>query len=132
MKMLMLVFLFLAALPAHASEAVIAQLQDSYRAAGAGEFSAARAKGMWTQNFIQAKSGEPVKCATCHTAKLTQAGSHIRTGKVIEPMAVSVNTLRFSDPEKIEKWFLRNCKWTLGRECSVQEKGDFLSFFQSE
>jgi len=130
--MLIFVLLCMAAWSAQASETVITQLQDGYRADGAGAFSADRGKQMWTQSFIQKKSGKPVQCASCHTASISQVGSHIRTGKIIEPMAVSVNGLRFNDAEKIEKWFLRNCKWTLGRECSVQEKGDFLSYFQSE
>ncbi|MEA3244387.1 MAG: DUF1924 domain-containing protein, partial [Pseudomonadota bacterium] len=32
------------------------------------------------------------------------------------------------DGKKIEKWFKRNCKWTLGRECTAQEKADFLAY----
>jgi len=132
MKTFTVALLCMVVLPAQASEAVITQMHDSYRTEGASEFSAARGKSMWTQNFIQKKSGRQVNCATCHSADLTQAGSHIRTGKIIEPMASSVNTERFNDPAKIEKWFLRNCKWTTGRECSAQEKGDFLAYFQSE
>ncbi|MEG7525318.1 MAG: DUF1924 domain-containing protein [Chromatiales bacterium] len=57
---------------------------------------------------------------------------HIRTGKVIEPLAPSVNPKRFTDQRKVEKWFIRNCKWTLGRECSSQEKGDLLVYLLSQ
>ncbi|MFK5970948.1 MAG: DUF1924 domain-containing protein [Candidatus Marithrix sp.] len=32
---------------------------------------------------------------------------------------------------QIRKWFKRNCKWTLGRECNAQEKGDILKFIQT-
>ncbi len=46
-------------------------------------------------------------------------------------MAVSVNATRLSDPKKVEKWFLRNCKWTFGRECTPQEKGDFIDYMTS-
>jgi hypothetical protein len=28
----------------------------------------------------------------------------------------------------VEKWFKRNCNEVLGRDCSAQEKGDWLSF----
>jgi len=132
MKKLIFVLLCMAALPAQASEAVITQLQETYRSEGAGEFSASRGKSMWTQSFIHKKSGKQVSCASCHTGNLKQVGSHIKTGKIIGPMAASVNAERFNDPAKIEKWFLRNCKWTLGRVCSAQEKGDFLSYLQSE
>jgi len=51
---------------------------------------------------------------------------------VIDPMALSVNPERYTDPDKIEKWFLRNCKWTLGRECTAQEKGDVLTYLGSQ
>ena len=46
-------------------------------------------------------------------------------------MAPSVNPKRLTDRTKIEKWFVRNCKWTFGRECTPQEKGDLLSFISS-
>jgi len=134
MKKIIMILLCMAALPAQllASEAVITQMQQTYQSEGAGTFSAMRGKSMWIQSFIQKKSGEQVSCASCHTGNIKQAGSHIRTGKIIGPMAASANAERFNDAAKIEKWFLRNCKWTLGRECSVQEQGDFLSYFQSE
>ena len=54
------------------------------------------------------------------------------TGKAIEPLAPSANPKRLTDPEHIEKWFLRNCKWTLGRECTPQEKGDFLVMIRAK
>jgi hypothetical protein len=56
----------------------------------------------------------------------------VKTGKRIEPMAVSVNPQRLGDMAKIEKWFRRNCKWTLGRACTAQEKGDLLSFLRQQ
>jgi hypothetical protein len=43
-------------------------------------------------------------------------------------LAPSAQSDRFSDPEKVEKWFKRNCTWTWGRECTAQEKGDFLAY----
>lgn len=132
MKRVVFILACLASMPAQASEAVVSQVLEGYRAEGAGEFSAERGKTMWTQTHNQQGSGKQVSCATCHTANLKQAGSHARTGKRIEPMAASADAAGLSDPKNIEKWFLRNCKWTLGRECTPQEKGDFLSYFQSE
>jgi hypothetical protein len=44
------------------------------------------------------------------------------------PMALSVSPARYTDPAKVEKWFKRNCNEVLGRECTPQEKGDWLSF----
>ncbi len=128
---MLLVILCTISIPVLASEDVVKQMLDTYRAQGANDFDAARGKAMWSEKHIQKKSGKEVSCATCHTTDLTQTGSHVRTGKRIEPMAPSVNPERLSDPAKIRKWFKRNCKWTIGRECTPQEKGDFLSFIQS-
>ena len=35
---------------------------------------------------------------------------------------------RFKKLKKVEKWFKRNCKWTFGRTCTEQEKGDMLAY----
>ena len=59
--------------------------------------------------------------------KLTGKLSQI-TGKTIAPMAVSANPERFTDEAKIEKWFRRNCKEVVGRECTAAEKADFLAW----
>ena len=127
----MAVLLCLSVQPVWSSEAVVGRMLEAYRAQGAGEADAARGGRMWRQQHVQRKSGKQVSCATCHTSDLTRAGSHARTGKRIEPMAPSVNPERLSDPAKIRKWFRRNCKWVLGRECTPQEKADFLAFIQS-
>ena len=47
-------------------------------------------------------------------------------------MAASVTPKRYTDPAKVEKWFKRNCREVLGRECTVQEKGDWLSYMLSQ
>jgi hypothetical protein len=73
------------------------------------------------------RDGQPVSCASCHTANPTQPG-RTRVGKRIEPMAPAANPQRFTDAAKVEKWFRRNCMDVLQRECSAQEKGDFIAF----
>jgi hypothetical protein len=108
------------------------QLLTQYRTQGAGEFDATAGKTLWDKSYPDARGGEPRRCATCHTADLKQAGKHAQTGKRIEPMAPSVNAKRLTDSKFIEKWFLRNCKWTLGRECTPQEKGNVLVFLRSQ
>jgi len=105
---------------------VVATMLKGYESLGGSKFAAARAEAMWSQVFLDAKSGEKRRCSQCHTEDLRRSGKHAVTGKVIEPLAPSANPKRLTDPEHIEKWFLRNCKWTLGRECTPQEKGDFL------
>lgn len=71
-------------------------------------------------------------CVSCHTDSVYTPGRHQRTGKVIEPMAPSVNAERLTQRKKIDKWFLRNCKWTYGRECTAQEKGDILLWLSEQ
>lgn len=105
---------------------VVGTLLKGYETLGGSKFAATRAETMWTQAFPDAKSGEKRRCSQCHTEDLRRTGKHAVTGKVIEPLAPSANPKRLTDPEHIEKWFLRNCKWTIGRECTPQEKGDFL------
>jgi hypothetical protein len=119
--------LLAAALSGGAAKAdVVADLLKQYERLGASAFASARAETMWNQAFADAKSGEKRRCSTCHHEDLRRSGKHAVTGKVIEPLAPSANPKRLTDPEHIEKWFTRNCKWTLGRECTPQEKGDFL------
>ena len=67
------------------------------------------------------------ECASCHTASPKQAGQ-TRVGKRIEPLAPAANPQRFTDAAKVEKWFRRNCQDVLQRECSAQEKGDFIAW----
>ena len=105
---------------------------DGYRAAGAGPFSAAAGKAAWNTEH-RPSSGEGARsCASCHGTDLGKPGRHVKTGKPIEPMALSVNPARLGDPEKVATWFRRNCRWTLGRDCTPQEKGDFVQFMISE
>jgi hypothetical protein len=70
-------------------------------------------------------------CATCHTEDPKIQGEHCETHKKIQPMAPAANPDRFTDAAKVEKWFKRSCKDVLGRECSAQEKGDFLTYLAS-
>ncbi len=111
---------------------VVTERLRAYERAGARDFSASRGEHLWKKAFLDAKTGKPRSCTTCHTDDLRGMGKHVRTGKAIEPMAPSVNGKRLSDPKFIEKWFTRNCKWTIGRECTPQEKGDLLMFLRGE
>lgn len=109
-----------------ACAAAVDDLLKRYTEQGAANFSAAAGEQFFERAFVDAKSGEPRKCTTCHTADLRRTGRHATTGKAIEPLAPSANPKRLTDVREIEKWLSRNCKWTLGRECTPQEKGDVL------
>jgi len=99
-------------------------LLDEYRRQGAGEFSAEAGEALWNKDF----GGE--SCTACHSGSPRDKGRHNRTGKVIEPMAPSVNPERLTALRQMKKWLLRNCKSTLGRECTAQEKGDVLTWLR--
>lgn len=92
--------------------------------------AAARGKTLHMQKFSGGKSDTP-SCTTCHGAD-PQAPGRNQTGKFIEPMAVSVSPLRYTNPAKVEKWFKRNCTEVLGRECTPQEKSDWLAYMTSQ
>jgi mono/diheme cytochrome c family protein len=72
-------------------------------------------------------AGGKRSCASCHSADPRQPG-RTRVGKRIEPLAPVANPERFTDAAKVEKWFRRNCMDVLRRECSAQEKGDFVAW----
>ena len=71
-------------------------------------------------------------CSTCHTNDPRGSGRHAVTSKPIKPLSPLANPARFSDAAKVEKWFKRNCRDVLERECTVVEKGDLLAFLLSQ
>lgn len=83
------------------------------------------------ESFWRTQHG-PRSCSSCHTKSLYALGNHQKTKKIIQPMAPSINPERFTDIKKVKKWFLRNCKWTIGRECTAQEKGDVLLWLSQQ
>lgn len=123
---LILTVVLLAAPFAPAAPSPVPQLLEGYRAQGAGPFSAAGGERLWNSET------DGRRCSGCHTPDPRRPGRHQKTHKPIEPMAPSVNPQRLSDAAKIEKWFTRNCKWTLGRACTPQEKGDFLTWLNPQ
>lgn len=92
----------------------------------------AAGKAGWTKEYPQADGSAARSCASCHGRDLTQPGRQANTGKVIEPLAPSVNPKRLTDSAKIEKWLRRNCRWTLGRECTATEKADFIAYIKTQ
>ncbi len=134
MKILILSIALCAALSAHIAAAdVVDDLLNTYQAAGAKDFSAGNGDDLWHQSHHDPEqAGKTRSCVTCHGEDLRAKGKHVRTGKVIDPMAPSVNKERLTDAKFIEKWLKRNCKWVVGRECTPQEKGDLLSYLRKQ
>ncbi len=111
----------------HAESTTVNNLLQDYSIQGSGTVDAEQGKQLWQKVFNN--NGER-SCASCHTNDLTRNGKHIKTNKEIKPMSPSVNSERLTDSKKVNKWFKRNCKWTLGRECTAQEKVNFLVFIE--
>ena len=110
-----------------AAWATRSEVIQKYNSGGQLTFTAERGKELWNKTVV-GKAGAERGCNTCHGKDLTKPGKHEKTGKVIDPMAPSVNPERFTDAAKVEKWLKRNCKETFDRECTDQEKGDVLTY----
>ena len=111
-----------------AESSTVNNLLLDYAKQGANTADAEQGKQLWQKTF---NKNDERSCASCHTKDLTQNGKHIKTNKDIKPMSPSVNLERLTDSKKINKWFKRNCKWTLGRECTAQEKSNFLVYIET-
>ena len=108
------------------------QIADGYAATQAAGFQPSAQRG---GEFYSRKFGVSEKmpaCAACHTEQPAHSGRHAITGKDIKPLAPVANADRFTDPAKVEKWFTRNCKEVVGRECSTAEKADFVAFLMEK
>jgi mono/diheme cytochrome c family protein len=107
------------------------QIVGIYAAEAAAQTSGFRPSAQRGEAFFAQKFGVSEKmpaCAACHTEDPRRPGRHAVTGKEIKPMASVANAERFTDPAKVEKWFRRNCKEVVGRDCTPAEKADFVLF----
>jgi cytochrome c peroxidase len=113
-------------LAAQAGDTTATAQRDQWQAQAGAPASAERGK-----LFFNSKHGGDLSCASCHGQPPTALGKHASTGKVIEPLAPAFNPVRFTDTAKVDKWFRRNCKDVLSRECSAAEKADVLAYLVS-
>lgn len=127
-KPIFVIALALAAAGARAAETPNTLTAHYAQAAGvAATALSAERGGAFFRAERPGRDGKPVSCASCHTSDPKQAG-RTRVGKRIEPLAPAANPQRFTDLAKVEKWFRRNCMDVLQRECTAQEKGDFVAW----
>jgi mono/diheme cytochrome c family protein len=94
-------------------------------------FSAQRGEALFRAKWTGGDARTP-SCTTCHTDNPKAAGQNAKTGRTIEPVAVSVNPKRFVDMAEVEKQFGRDCKNVIGRDCTVVEKGDYVTFMAGQ
>lgn len=77
------------------------------------------------------KHGDVWSCASCHNSPPSSTGKHASTSKPIRPLAPAFNAEAFTDTAKIDKWFKRNCRDVMKRECTPAEKVDVLAYLLS-
>lgn len=123
-----------------ASIAVLAAMLLVAANARAADTSAARQLERWSaaagaagdaergRSFFTSRHGGEWSCASCHRDAPLTVGKHAKTGKAIDPIAPVANAAAFTDTARVDKWFRRNCKDVLGRECSAGEKADVLAY----
>jgi hypothetical protein len=107
----------------HAMAATPVDLLAGYTAQAGQPANAAKGEA-----FFKASHGQDWQCTSCHGKSPMMGGRHASTDKAIEPLAPAANAKRFTDSAKAEKWFRRNCKDVLARECSAAEKADVLAW----
>jgi hypothetical protein len=116
----------LAGASAWAGDTSPAQQLDRWNAAAGAPGQAERGRV-----FFTSRHGGEWSCASCHGTPPTQAGRHAGTGKALEPLAPAFNPSTFTDTAKVDKWFRRNCKDVLQRECTAAEKADVMAYLTS-
>jgi hypothetical protein len=126
------VLLFSLSSVARADSNTVNNLLQDYTSQGAITADEKQGEQAWQKIFRSDGEFSERSCASCHTKDLTAAGKHVKTSKVIKPMAPASNAERLTDSKKVEKWFKRNCLWTMDRECTAQEKANFLVYLNKK
>lgn len=125
----LVLMLALGAPAAHAGSA--GALRDAYAAAARATLPAFAPSADRGRRFFASTHGGEWSCSTCHTADPRGEGRHASTGRTISPLAPAANPLRLTDGRKVEKWFTRNCRDVVSRECTAGEKADVLAWLAS-
>ncbi|MBK1663438.1 hypothetical protein CKO38_01540 [Rhodospirillum rubrum] len=116
------------ALAGEPQDAVLAVLAERARAADGAFAGFDGRRGEALYRALQTNDPEMTSCAACHGADPRAAGRHVKSGRAIDPVAVSANPERFDDIAKVDKRFTRDCKAVLGRACTALEQGDYARF----
>ena len=112
--------------PAHA--ATPAELLAGYQAQAGAPARPERGQALFT---TASKQGLKLSCASCHANVPTKTSTHPLSEKPIAALAPAFNPARFTDADKVERYFRLNCKEVFERDCSAAEKADVLSWLMS-
>jgi hypothetical protein len=107
----------------HATDTSLGRLLDQWSAQAGRPGDAGRGEA-----FFVSRHGGRWSCASCHGAPPTRPGRHDGTGRALDPLAPGFNPKAFTDTARVDKWFRRNCRDVLARECSAAEKSDVLAY----
>jgi cytochrome b len=102
-------------------------LYQSWTNSAAYTPDATQGKALWNQNGVSGYS-----CASCHNTDLRTTRQHVKTRKRIEPLSPAINPKRLTNTKKINKWLTRNCRFVYKRDCSVEEKINFIEYIQTQ
>jgi cytochrome c peroxidase len=97
---------------------------------GAGELSCASCHQADPRKASEAHRDQ-IPCRACHVVFSGQPESHRPTRREVRALAPVANPDRFTNEWRTEYWFGYNCKLLLQRECTAQEKGDFITWLLS-
>lgn len=121
----------ISSLPAQAGVVGAKQFADQYAAHvkaidPAYRLTAEAGRSFYIKKYM--RKGKEESCASCHTDNPANAGKHSETGKPIQPLSPVVNTKRFSDLQRVEENFTKHCQDIIGRDCTPQEKGNYITY----
>jgi cytochrome c peroxidase len=100
-------------------------LLATYEAQAKAPGSPERGQKLFTTNFGRELG---FSCSSCHGAEPVKNGRDQVTDKLIRPLAPAANAQRFTDKTKVDTWFRLNCTDVVGRDCTVAEKADVMSW----
>lgn len=128
------VALGIASLPAHAGVDGAKQFAKQYAAHVQGidpayKLTAEAGRAFYVKKYT--RKGKEESCSSCHTDSPANKGKHSETGNAIQPLSPVVNPKRFSDLQKVETKFKKHCNDIIGRDCSPQEKGDYITYLMT-
>jgi hypothetical protein len=75
---------------------------------------------------------DPIPCRACHG--IVESNNYDPIPKIkrqLLPISPLANADRFTNEWQVERWFGKNCRLLLQRECTSLEKGDFLFWLMS-
>ena len=88
--------------------------------------SADAGKAFYTRKIVV--QGKEISCSSCHTDNPAAQGKNVKDGKAIKPLSPVANAKRFSDLDKVETNFEKHCLDILGKDCTAQEKADYITY----